>query len=276
MTPEEIKNRVSALLESDRISTAEIAVIDKMYYEVFRRNVRDCNCPNRYRDALIEIAIYIKNHPTMEKSTYILKAGVVIQPSGTSEVYTNTNLTDAVAEQFLKERPGAVGLFEVIPGRPGTESPANAPETGKKDEPDARVAELEAEVESLKVENENLKGELAKMTEYRDRAVHDLDEILAKAEAAGLIHSHEPGKESEQEPAEGDDADKGADKEPENKDAGTVPAGLNPEILAAIKARLENGETKSAIIADYVGMEVDGKALTKYGVEKYFAAIKNA
>lgn len=248
MTPEEIKNRVSALLESDRISTADNAVIDKMYYEVFRRYVRECNCPNRYRDALVEIAIYIKHHPTMEKSRYILKAGVVIVPSNDTEVYTNDNLTDAVAEAFLKERPGAVGLFAVIPEpRPESESPANAPETGKDAGTEAAAPEPEKE-SAEEVEKEQ------------------------ETESPEPVKEPEPEKESEQAP----EVEKPVDEKPVEEEKPAAPAGLNPEVYAAIKARLENGETKSAIIADYVGMEVDGKALTKYGVEKYFAAIKNA
>lgn len=50
-----------------------------------------------------------------EKSRYILKSGVVIQPKGSSQVYTNDNLTDEVAAAFLLERPNAAGLFVYIP-----------------------------------------------------------------------------------------------------------------------------------------------------------------
>lgn len=50
-----------------------------------------------------------------EKSRYILKSGVVIQPTGSSAVYTNDNLTDEVAQAFLAERPNATGLFVYIP-----------------------------------------------------------------------------------------------------------------------------------------------------------------
>lgn len=183
----------------------------------------------------------------MEKSKYILKAGVVIQPSGTSDVYTNDNLTDAVAEQFLKERPGARGLFEVIPNSTDADK-------GRENEKEAaKTAELDAalaEVESLKAENESLKDELAKMTEYRNRAVADLDKVIKAAENGGfkIDLSGEAAKVTTEKP------------------------GLNPEILAAIKARLEAGDTKSAIVKDYVGMEVDGKPLTEYGVKKYIAA----
>lgn len=206
------------------------------------------------------------------KEKYVLKAGVVIQPSGTSEVYTNDNLTDAVAEQFLKERPGARGLFEVIP-EPGNagKGPENEKEAATTAENDA----LRAEVESLKAENESLKVELAKMTEYRNRAVADIDKVIKVAEAGGfkIDLSGEAAKVTTEKPAEQEPAAEG-EKEPEQESekAAAEKPGLNPEILAAIKARLEAGDTKSAIVKDYVGMEVDGKPLTEYGVKKYIAA----
>lgn len=208
----------------------------------------------------------------MEKKKYVLKAGVVIQPSGTSEVYTNDNLTDAVAEQFLKERPGARGLFEVIP-EPGNagKGPENEKEAATTAENDA----LRAEVESLKAENESLKVELAKMTEYRNRAVADLDKVIKVAEAGGfkIDLSGEAAKVTTEKPAEQEPAAEGEkESEQESEKAAAEKPGLNPEILAAIKARLEAGDTKSAIVKDYVGMEVDGKPLTEYGVKKYIAA----
>lgn len=257
MNYEEIKRRVSAWGIQSEFSTSERATIEEIYFAVFGRTIPNCNCPNRYRDAVIELRIFIKNHSTMEKSKYILKAGVVIQPSGTSDVYTNDNLTDAVAEQFLKERPGARGLFEVIPNSTDADKgPENEKEAAKTAELDAALAE----VESLKAENESLKGKLAEMTEYRNRAVADLNKVIKAAENGGfkIDLSGEAAKVTTEKPAEQEPA---AEK-----------PGLNPEILAAIKARLEAGDTKSAIVKDYVGMEVDGKPLTEYGVKKYIAA----
>lgn len=257
MNYEKIKRRVLAWGIQSEFSTSEKAAIEEIYFAVFGRSIPNCNCPNRHRDAVIELRVFIKNHSTMEKKKYVLKAGVVIQPSGTSEVYTNDNLTDAVAEQFLKERPGARGLFEVIP-EPGNagKGPENEKEAATTTDNDA----LRAEVESLKAENESLKVELAKMTEYRNRAVADLDKLVKVAESGGfkIDLSAEAAKVTTEEPAEQEPA---AEK-----------LGLNPEILAAINARLEAGDTKSAIVKDYVGMEVDGKPLTEYGVKKYIAA----
>ncbi|MFR8224888.1 MAG: hypothetical protein ACLU9X_10530 [Alistipes shahii] len=61
-----------------------------------------------------------------EKSNYKLRAGVILQIAGSSEIYTNDNLTDEVAAAFLKEHPNAAGRFEVIPtaeeGRRSAES----------------------------------------------------------------------------------------------------------------------------------------------------------
>lgn len=260
MNYEEIKRRVSAWGTQFEFSTADRAAIEQMYFDVLGKHIRNCNCPDRYRDAVIELRIFTKNHLTMEKAKYVLKAGVVIQPSGTSEVYTNDNLTDAVAEQFLKERPGARGLFEVIPN-------TAAEEKGPENEKEAANS---ADIDALRAENESLKAELAKMTEYRNRAVADLDALVKKIEESNIVlEPREPEKTAEE---ESDDANKG-EQEPAG-DKKTAANGLNPEIYAAIKARLEAGDTKSAIVADYVGMEVDGKALTKYGVEKYFTAIK--
>ena len=241
MSYDEIKRRVSAWVVQTNYSTAETLAIEQAYRAVFGRAIRDCNCPNRHRDAVIELRIFIKNHATMEKSTYKLKAGVVIQPSGTSEVYTNDNLTDEIAEQFLKERPGARGLFAVAP-EPG--------DTVKGPENEKEVATT-AENESLRAEVESLKAGLAKMTTDRDE--HAVEVARLNAVIADLK-------------AEGDKEQDNAAQEAEK------PSGLNPEILSAIKARLAGGDPKSAIIKDYVGMVVDGKSLTEYAVKKYITA----
>lgn len=80
------------------------------------KHIRACNCKNKYEDAVAEIYHYLKQNGTMrEQSRYVLKSGVVIQPKGSSKVYTNDNLTDEVAQAFLLERPNAVGLFVYIP-----------------------------------------------------------------------------------------------------------------------------------------------------------------
>jgi hypothetical protein len=98
------------------LSTTDKQQIASLYNEVLGKHIRKCNCTNRYEDAVAEIYHYLKKNGKMkEKSTYILKSGVVIQPKGSSQVYTNDNLTDDVAKAFLQERPNATGLFVFIP-----------------------------------------------------------------------------------------------------------------------------------------------------------------
>lgn len=119
MTVNEAFERVKVLWntgDNRPYSDTERVEIEKMYTAVLGRQIRTCNCSEKWRDAVIEMYVYLKNHDKMhEKSNYILKAGVVIQPDGTSEVYTNANLTDSVAAAFLKKYPAATGLFEKIP-----------------------------------------------------------------------------------------------------------------------------------------------------------------
>lgn len=98
------------------LSTTDKQQIERLYNDVLGKHIRTCNCQNKYEDAVAEMYHYLKRGGTMrEKSRYILKSGVVLHPKGSSQVYTNDNLTDEVAEAFLNERPNAVGLFVYIP-----------------------------------------------------------------------------------------------------------------------------------------------------------------
>lgn len=119
MTDNEVFERVTALWNAGDVrpyTDAERVEIEKMYTAVLGCQIRTCNCSEKWRDAVIEMYVYLKKNGKMHtKSQYILKAGVVIQPDGTSDVYTNANLTNAVAAEFLKKYPAAKGLFEKIP-----------------------------------------------------------------------------------------------------------------------------------------------------------------
>lgn len=117
MTTTEAYNTLMALSRADKpYSSAEEYQIAKLYTEVTGRTVRDCNCKDKWSDAIYEALHYIKTNGKMkEKCNYRLLRGVVIHVSGSSVVYTNDNLTDEVARKFLAENPNAVGRFEYIP-----------------------------------------------------------------------------------------------------------------------------------------------------------------
>jgi len=72
---------------------------------------------------LTKIAGYIKklknlkNYKTMskEKPNFRLKKGTIIPVPGTSEVYSDQNMTDEIALKFIKKNPNRKQLFEVLP-----------------------------------------------------------------------------------------------------------------------------------------------------------------
>ena len=100
----------ASLSENDRKQ------IETLYNDVLGKHIKKCNCKNRYEDAVVEIYHFLKRGGQMRvKSQYVLKSGVVLQPKGSNKVYTNDNLTDEVAQAFLRERPNATGLFVYIP-----------------------------------------------------------------------------------------------------------------------------------------------------------------
>lgn len=145
MTVDEVKILLSDLNRgyNTPYSSAEQATIERLYYEVLGKHLNGCRCPDKWHDAVLEINSYIKKHGKMkEKSNYKLRAGVILQIAGSSEIYTNDNLTDEVAAAFLKEHPNAAGRFEVIPTAATDDEKPGSDDTGAEsaDEADERPA----------------------------------------------------------------------------------------------------------------------------------------
>lgn len=149
MTVDEVKILLSDLNRgyNTPYSSAEQATIERLYYEVLGKHLNGCRCPDKWHDAVLEINSYIKKHGKMkEKSNYKLRAGVILQIAGSSEIYTNDNLTDEVAAAFLKEHPNAAGRFEVIPtAKKDAEAPKAGGESSELEAAHNRIAILESE-----------------------------------------------------------------------------------------------------------------------------------
>lgn len=98
-------------------SNQDKASISSLYSEVLGKSVLSTGCNDCHRDALIEVYNYLKREGKMkEKCDYSLKNGVVLQIFGTSEVYTNANLTNEAAEKYLRTFPKAAdSLFAHTP-----------------------------------------------------------------------------------------------------------------------------------------------------------------
>ena len=90
--------------------------IDRLYWAVCRKHLRTCKCKNKYMDALLEIYAKLKNPETMAdrlNTQARLVNGVVLFVDGNH--YTNRNLTDDVARQFLAKFPQRKDWFASLP-----------------------------------------------------------------------------------------------------------------------------------------------------------------
>lgn len=86
-----------------------------LYWQVCRKKLRDCNCKDIIPDALAEIYYQLNRQDNMAhfNSNARLVNGVVLQHKGNH--YTNANLTDEVAREFLEAFPQRADWFAVLP-----------------------------------------------------------------------------------------------------------------------------------------------------------------
>ena len=151
MTLDEVKKIIEKLRGrfDSPYSTSDKSTIEGLYYEVLGKTFRPTSCQQCYHDAVIEIYCYIKKNNSMaEKSNYRLRAGVIINCPNFrgGKIYTNDNLTDKVASEFLKMFPEQEVLFQKLPpqkpktpkdggnGNKNKEKPKTPKDGGKVDE----------------------------------------------------------------------------------------------------------------------------------------------
>ena len=121
MTLEEAKNLVKELEryvnENIPFNSTGKEAVERLYYNVFGKTFTPTSCQQCYHDALVEISYYLKNGGTMaEKKNYVLRAGVIINCPNlyNGKVFSNENLTDKIAEEYLKAFPEQREMFEEI------------------------------------------------------------------------------------------------------------------------------------------------------------------
>jgi hypothetical protein len=95
-------------------SNEDRQIIEAIHLEETGQKVRDCNCRDRYADAVIELYRKLKRTQTMAKDQkYMLRPGVIIWIG--TDAYSRHNLTDKVAKAYLKANPEAIKKFERVP-----------------------------------------------------------------------------------------------------------------------------------------------------------------
>ena len=117
MDIEKVVKRMQELGSNASLSSSERSEIEYWYHQALGKTFHKTSCGDCYRDAAIEIYLYLKRNGKMkEKSNYALKNGILLQPEfGKSLFYTNANLTDEVAEKYLANHPENINIFSVYP-----------------------------------------------------------------------------------------------------------------------------------------------------------------
>ena len=93
-------------------------MVARLYKEVLGKDFQPTTCQQCYHDALIEVYLYLKNNKTMaKKCNYRLRAGFIISCSDfkSGKIFTNDNLTDAVAKEYLAKYPKQEKMFQKLP-----------------------------------------------------------------------------------------------------------------------------------------------------------------
>jgi len=109
---EGLRGRIGALSSSDKTMIAEL------YEQVLGKPFRKTSCNDCYKDAVILVYTHLKKHGTMvSQLQYRLRAGYLINSPlfHDGKVYSNANLTDEVAKEYLQMFPQKVVFFDHIP-----------------------------------------------------------------------------------------------------------------------------------------------------------------
>lgn len=121
MLVDELRGRFDA-----PFNQADKDTIERTYKAVVGRTFVQTSCQQCYHDAVLEIYHHIKKYGKMaEVKKYNLKAGAIINCPNFQggKVFSNENLTDKVAAEYLNEYPDQVGLFETYENPEENETP---------------------------------------------------------------------------------------------------------------------------------------------------------
>lgn len=122
MTVEEAKELVEKMKryveEHIPFNSTGKETVELLYSKVLGKTFVPTSCQECYHDALIEVSCYLKKNGTMaEEKKFKLRAGAIINCPNfyNGKVFSNENLTDKVAEEYLKAFPEQREMFEELP-----------------------------------------------------------------------------------------------------------------------------------------------------------------
>lgn len=114
---EELKTRLRELSGMSAYSLDIKREIEALYFEVLDKKFVKTSCSNCYKDAVMEMYVYLNKYNKMkEKTLYALKNGALLQLGfGKGDMITNANLTDTLAEKYLRMNPNGHIYFSKLP-----------------------------------------------------------------------------------------------------------------------------------------------------------------
>lgn len=112
-----VLDQLRGLMERYPLVLSDKNEVERLYALVLGKRFVRTSCNDCYKDAIVEMYSYLKKNGKMkEVSSYRLKNGVLLQPEfGSSQFYTNDNLTDEAAEKYLAAHPEKSVWFSELP-----------------------------------------------------------------------------------------------------------------------------------------------------------------
>ena len=120
MAPEELIERIQGLnnlvIKLGKRDPEALAELDTLHREAFGIGY-EVGCKKCYTQAFHKLqALTLEKLIEMKEQKFKLKPGVLIQyPAFSPDMYTSANMTDEVAERYLKDNPEGSQFFESIP-----------------------------------------------------------------------------------------------------------------------------------------------------------------
>lgn len=109
----ETEQLIAAATSGGGLSYPQKNRVQELTRLILNAEVRQCNCTDRFLDALFMCRKQLKTYGIMKPCNYKLKNNVVLQFQ--NGVYTNANLTDEVAEAYLAKYPNTTYFAEKKP-----------------------------------------------------------------------------------------------------------------------------------------------------------------
>lgn len=161
-------------------SSPDRLLLDSLHRLLFGKEITNTGCSDCYRDAYVIINTTLKKRKTMpEKPNYVLKAGALIHPAGTSSFYVNP-IPDEVAEEHLSKYPSEVNKFAHLPS--DWEDRVAAYKARKLAQANKEAEEAKNEVPATSAEDaEKIKALEAQLAEVQE-AVKKSDALREEAE----------------------------------------------------------------------------------------------